>query len=207
MSARASFRVDLTYGLFHPGGGRAPGEQKKTWFFEIPVEAPSALPPIAYWTELLHRIFYDANVAMRRREPNDVNWLGLVQFWVSPVLGESLLAWDGRSADLLPWVAAERAVVWESGACYFVANDGRYDTFGYIEYTELIMNRLLDAGRIDAVAFQHFMRLFFPNNAATAHEAFADRAQRVRNIEAIREGIGFRRQPGSQPMCSGPPQL
>lgn len=49
------------------------------------------------------------------------------------------------------------------------------------------------------------MVLFFPGSAETAKEAFDERVQRLRNIEAIRVSVGFRRTPGSQPISSGPP--
>ena len=196
MLARAPYRVDLRYGLFHPVNGQAPGTQSKTWFFDAPQGALTA--------ELLHRIFYDANVRMRRREPNDHAYLGLVDFEVRLVEVGALLAWDGKSGEPFPWFASQRAIVWEPGACFIVADDGRYDNFDQHDFTELLMNRLLDAGVVDPARFVAFFDRYFPNAAGSGQSTFEQRAERTANLVAIR-AQGFRKPPGAAPFASGPP--
>jgi hypothetical protein len=62
------YRVDLEYRLAGPFG-RTPDTHRKSWYFDVAV---------AYWDELLNRLFYDANVGMRRREPDDDSWLATI---------------------------------------------------------------------------------------------------------------------------------
>lgn len=204
MSNRGFFCVDVSCGLFHPERGQAPGEKTKTWFFEVPT-AQQAPPSDAYWEELLHRIFFDANTRLRQREPTDLAWLQMLRFSVKAVDPKSILAWDGKGAQLFPWVAAQRAVVWEPGAMYFVDDAGQYDVLDYVAYTELMMNRMLDAQQIDEATFRKFMGLFFPGNAATAAEAFTDRMNRMKNITLIRPTPGAsRKTPNALPVTSRP---
>jgi hypothetical protein len=68
------FRVDLTYRLAGPNG-RTPDTHRKAWYFDLPT---------VDWDELLHRVFYDANVGMRRREPRDDSWLALDDYGRPP---------------------------------------------------------------------------------------------------------------------------
>lgn len=197
---RRFVRVDLEYRLCRPGGWRTPGTQGKTWFFEVPAVrlADEA------WLELLNRIVYDSNVAMRRREPGDDAWLGLDAFRTSPVEAAEVLAWKGPSdAEGAPWVAAHRAMLWEPGPCYFVDDEGRYDVMGGNDFTELLLHRLLLAGRVDAAEFEAFFdRCFGSGKGKAIHE---DRARRFGNLVEVRAtGGGFRKAPGAEPWESGP---
>lgn len=199
---RRPFRLDMQYRLCRPGGWKTPTTQSKTWFFEI----PEARATPEAWTELLHRIIYDANVVMKRREPNDEAWLGFDSFVATPVEPRSILPWDGKSADLFPWMAAEQKRVWEPGACYIVDDVGRYDLLGAHDFTELLMLRLLNSGAVTPQAFvEFFNRYFLKGEPGAGKRMYDDREKRFANLTVIREVPGvFRRAPGSTPVVSGP---
>src|SRR5215813_14303313 len=92
-SPRVARRADVAYRLAHPAGAVSGTTQSKTWFFELPQERDDT----DGWTELLNRIFYDANTLMQRREPRDPNWLAVDSFTTAPVWAATMLAWDGEA--------------------------------------------------------------------------------------------------------------
>jgi len=190
------YRVDLTYRLAGPLG-RSAGTQSKTWHFDLAV---------VHWDELLHRVFYDANVGLRRREPRDENWLALDGYQVSPVLVDTMLAWDGeatldKAAAHLPWILGPGAVTWEYTSCYRVDQAGGYDGMTGYDFSELVLYRALAAGRTTEAQAQDFLNKLYPNNGASV---FADRQQRMANLVTVRPAGAFRRTPGSTPFVSGP---
>ncbi len=190
------YRVDLAYQLAGPNG-RTPDTHSKTWYFDL---------PIPNWDELLHRLFYDANVGLRRSEPRDESWLALDSYRVSPVLIDTMLAWDGEvTADKavahLPWILASAAVTWEYTSCYLVDGAGGYDGMTGNDFSELVLYRALATGRItDAQALEFLAKLYPAHGAAV----FADRQERMANLAAVRSTTAFRRSPGSTPFASGP---
>jgi hypothetical protein len=190
------YRIDLTYRLVGPLG-RSADTQRKAWYFDLPV---------VDWDELLHRVFYDANVGLRRREPRDENWLALDGYQVSPVLVDTMLAWDGeataeKAAAHLPWILASAAVSWEYTSCYRVDEAGAYDGMTGNDFSELVLYRALAAGRITDAQAQEFLTKLYPNNGASV---FADRRERMANLVTVRATPAFRRVPGSAPFVSGP---
>jgi len=190
------YRVDLAYRLAGPAG-LSPGTQSKTWFFDLPA---------ADWDELLHRLFYDANVGLRRREPNDENWLALDGYQVSPVLVDTMLAWDGeataaKAAAHLPWILASGAVTWEYTSCHLVDEAAGYDGMTGNGFSELILYRAMAAGRVSDARAREFMVKLYPS---TGDSYFADRRQRMANLVTVRPTTAFRRTPGSIPYLSGP---
>lgn len=189
-------RVDLTYRLAGPLG-RTPDTHSKTWYFDLPG---------VDWDELLHRVFYDANVGLRRREPRDENWLALDKYQVSPVLVDTMLAWDGeatadKAAVHLPWILAPGTVTWEYTSCYRVDEAGAYDGMTGYDFSELVLYRALDAGRATEAQALDFLDKLYPNSGASV---FDDRRQRMANLVAVRPTAAFRRAPGSTPHASGP---
>lgn len=197
---RRFFRVDLEYRLCFPTG-MTPDTKSKTWFFEVPAArcAPEA------WAELLHRIFYDANVCLGRSEPNDVNWLGLDRFTTKPVEPAPVLGWDGKTAEPFPWIAAERARVWEPGPCYFVDDAGRYDVMSAHDYTELLMQRQLRAGKIDPAGYVNFFERYFNKKPGSGRQMYDERDTRFANLAVVRAVPGpYRKPPGSGDCRSGP---
>lgn len=190
------YRVDLTYRLAGPFG-RTPDTHSKTWYFDLPV---------VDWDELLHRVFYDANVGLRRREPHDENWLALDRYQVSPVLVDTMLAWDGeatadKAAAHLPWILAPGAVTWEYTSCYLVDGTGGYDGMTGYDFSELVLYRALAAGRATEAQARGFLAKLYPDNGASV---FADRQERMANLVGLRPTAAFRRAPGSPPFTSGP---
>ena len=190
-------RIDLDYRLVRDGVP-TPNTQAKTWFFAI----PRARDNSDGWTELLHRIFYDANVLMQRREPGDLNWLTLDSYRASPLDPKHLLGWNGQTdeanaREYLPWFLSARAVVWEGSACWIVDESGRYDALSPYDYSELMLTRTPDAA--SAVSF---LDKLYPGKGKAIYD---DRAQRLANILVIRQSGAFRKAPGSEPVASGPP--
>jgi hypothetical protein len=191
------FRVDLTYRLAGPAGS-TPDTHAKAWYFDLPA---------AYWDELLPRVFYDANVGLRRREPYDESWLVLDGYEVSPVSLGTMLAWDGeataaKAAVHLPWMLASAAVTWEYSSCYLVDAAGGYDGMTGNDFSELVLYRALAEGRVNEAQAQEFLGKLYTSNGA---EVYTDRQQRMANLLAVRPSTAFRRPPGSPPFTSGPP--
>jgi len=190
------YRVDLAYRLAGPNG-RTPDTHSKAWYFDLPV---------ADWDELLHRLFYDANVGMRRREPYDETWLALDSYQVSPVLVDTMLAWDGeatadKAAVHLPWILASAAVTWEYTSCHLVDAAGGYDGMTGNDFSELVLYRALAGGRITDAQALEFLAKLYPGSGPAV---FADREARLANLAAVRATTAFRRPPGSTPYTSGP---
>ncbi len=190
------YRVDLAYRLAGPVG-RSADTHHKTWYFDV---------SMLDWDELLHRVCYDANVDLRRREPRDESWLALDSYQVSPVLVDTMLAWDGgttadKAATHLPWILASAAVTWEYTSCYFVDGTGGYDGMSGNDFSELVLYRALAAGRATAGQALEFLAKLYPDNGASV---FADRKQRMANLVTVRASAAFRRAPGDTPFASGP---
>jgi hypothetical protein len=194
--------VELEHTLFMPHG-RAPTTRPRQWSFDVPAERDST----AQWEELLHRIFFDANVRLRQREPGDVNWLGLVSFRVSAVDEAAMFAWDGTATAEaarrhLPWILAAQAVTWEDAANFFVDATGRYDGMSGNDFSELIAWRALKEGRVTEAAARDFAKKLYPRGDPEA--VFADRVARLANIEQVRATHHFRKPPSTRPFVSGP---
>ena len=190
-------RVDLEYRLVQHGIP-TPTTQAKTWFFAVPRTRDND----AAWRELLHRLFYDANVAMQRREPGDLNWLALDSYRVTPVDPARPLGWNGQTdqataREYLPWFLSASAVVWEGSACWIVDESGRYDALSPYDYSELMLSRAPDAA--GAVSF---LDKLYPGKGQAIYD---NRAQRLANILVILESGAFRKAPGAEPVASGPP--
>ena len=103
-------RVDLKFTLVHADGKSEPKPMDKVWYFEVPAKRADDKS----MNELLHRIFWDQNVAMRQREPGDHAYLSMVSFKTSKVDLGAVKATKGTAADSFGWIAAQRDVVWES---------------------------------------------------------------------------------------------
>lgn len=180
--------------------------QDKRWYFEL----PAARDDTTHWTELLHRLFYDANVGLRRREPGDLNWLALDHFELAAIDADLMLDWPGI-ADLahaerhMPWQLS--ATIWEFASCLYVDDEGRYDGMTGNDFCELIALRMLDAGRADAARVLAFLSRLYPQ---AGQRVFDKRATRLANLACVRPpdqfGGAFRKAPGEPPLASGPPR-
>jgi hypothetical protein len=201
MSPRIAYRADVQYRLAQIYGASA-GTRAKTWFFEI----PQSRDTLDGWTELLNRIFYDANMLMRSREPNDTSWLAVDTFTTAPVSTATMLAWSGvatpdQAAVHLPWMLSAGAVSWEFSACYFVDDAGAYDGMTGYDFSELILYRALEAAQTSSEQALVFLDHLYPGRGA---DVFAERSERYANLLGVRPSDAFRRQPASQPWISGP---
>jgi hypothetical protein len=201
MGERIQCRVDFDFRLFREDTGPT-GTLPKTWYFDLPVERDRP----ADWTELLSRLFYDANVRLSRQEPQESGYFEFTRYAVSPVDLGLLLAWDGdRSsaavAGHMPWLLAAHKVVWEFTACHFVDDFGAYDGMEFEDFTELVLYRAMDSGVIRLDVARAFLDRFYPGRASLV---LADRDRRYANLVGIRPAQGFRRRPGEQPWRCGP---
>lgn len=200
-SRRVACRADVRYRLAQNFGASA-DTHIKSWFFEIPQSRDTN----DGWTELLNRIFYDANMVMRSREPNDTSWLAVDTFATAPVSIATMLAWSGiatqeQAAAHLPWILAAGAVSWEFSACYFVDDVGAYDGMTGYDFSELILYRALEAGQTSPEQAVAFLDRLYPGTGANV---FAEQSARYANLIGVRPSDVYRRPPGSQPWISRP---
>jgi len=202
---RAFVRADINYSLCGPSGFRTPDTHSRCWFFDV----PQARNTDEGWTELLNRLFYDNNLRMRRREPGDENWLNVETFTRSPVDVAAMLASDGKSWNAFPWMEADRSKVWEVSPIYFVDDGGRYDVLAGTDYTELIMLRLLQAGKVDQATYvKLFDRIYPPKDKPSPGQImYDDRVNRMNNLVSVRQAPYYQKPPGQKPWVSGPVDL
>lgn len=199
-------RVDLTFTLVQANGKGVGKTNDKVWYFEVPARRADDKS----MKELLHRIFWDQNVAMRAREPNDHAYLSLVSFKTAKVDLAAVKATPGSAADTFGWIAAQRDVVWEPSAEFIVDDAGRYDNIGGNDYTELLFLRMLEQKAIDEAVFVAFFDVHYKGKS-TGRKVFDDREKRLKNLTEIRgtttnaPGSGmYRKAVGAKPIASGP---
>ncbi len=203
MSARVFREAALEYRLATPQGV-TPTTQSKRWFFELPQERDTP----DHWEELLQRLFYDANVKMRRRQPDDHAYLKLDRYEIRPIDPMKTLAWPGQTSREqaeahMPWQLSQ--VVWEWSSCLLVDDEGRYDGVAANDFCELIAFRMHAAGAIDDAQCIAFLQKVYPGQPNGGQLCFANREQRLANIVVIRSLPGhFRKAPGQEPLVSGP---
>lgn len=188
--------VKVEYLLTGPSGPVAKTPQTATWFFEV----PPARANDAAMRELLHRIFFDSNTAMKAREPGDPNWLAMTSFKSSTFEPKKMLGI--AKADDFPWHKAWAEVVWEPSCCYLVDDKGAYDTLKAGELTELLGYRLVDGKQLDEAGFVAFFDQRFPGNKGK--KFWDDRANRFKSLTAIRDDPS-KRKPGTKPEASWVP--
>ncbi len=184
--------------------GSSPDRMSKSFYFELPADRDTE----AGWFELLHRIFYDASVESRRKEPSDTNWLALESFEVIPIDLQLMFAWSGsRDRDSIerhmPWWTARDGIVAHTYACWWVDDSGRYDGMAVDEFTELLSYRAVELGVIEATQVLALMTRIYQDPSVAAR-MFEDRQQRLANLTCVRPTTAFRKQPDSRPCLSGP---
>jgi hypothetical protein len=202
MPERTQRRIDLQFRLAS-SEGQTPTTKERAWFFDVPSQRDNE----DGWCELLNRIFYDANVALRRREPNDLKWLALDSWSVSPVNVETMLAWDGEATTEkakvhLPWILSHFGIVWEFSACYFVDDAGAYDGMTGYDFSELVLYRAMAEGLVNEAAARAFFGKLYPKGDSAGY--FNDRETRLKNIATVRPPTAFRKPAGEKPWVSGP---
>jgi hypothetical protein len=200
---RALRRIDLAYRLISTSGAASAQTLPKTWFFDVPVERDHR----NWWGELLHRIFFDANVKLRERDPDDSSWLAMDSFEILPVSVAELFTWTGARdldsvAGTVPMLVAAGNVDWEWSGNYFVDDTGMYDGMAGEDFAELVAYRALMDGNATEARVLDFLERLYPGRGA---EVFADRDARYANLTLIRPTDHFRKLPGAEPWASGPP--
>lgn len=184
--------------------GRTPTTQQKRWFFEVPSHhvGPKS------WLELVQRIFYDANVALRRREPSDYAWFYVDQVRVREVDPKAMLAWDGATSlesglTHMPWMVSEARIVWEPSACFVVDDDGRYGVLRAQSFTQLVACREHKLHGVDIAGLAAFLQKAFPGEGDDMATGWKERLEALR-VPAPAPAGAFRQVPGAGSK-SGPP--
>ena len=195
-------QATLQCNLHTASGELSPDTHPRKWFFELPAHCHDA----AHWQELMPRIFYDLNVTLRRREPNDHAYIAVGDFNIHLFKPNEILAWDGVSPTGLPWVTPDRQRVWEPAVCYFVDEFGRYDVMTAHDFTELLLYRMLEDNTIDAARFIDFLNKYYKEKEpAGGQRIYDDRETRKANLVVVRDNPHqFRKKPGQQPFTCGP---
>ena len=195
-------RAELKCYLQLPGGGISPDTSPRCWYFELPHTRDTP----AHWQELVARIMFDTNTALRRRQPDDLAWIGVESVRVYPVQPRQALAAPETDPRSLPWVNFDKARVWEQAVCYYVDDAGRYDVMSGHDFTELLLHRLLGRGEMTAEQFRDFLDRYYAGSGdAAGPRIYADRDARLKNLTTVREEPGVpRKSPHEQPFSCCP---
>jgi large subunit ribosomal protein L7/L12 len=199
---RSWARAELTCCLRLASGGRSPDTSPRCWYFEI----PRAHDTSEHWEELVPRITFDLNTALRRRQPDDMAWIEVESIRVAPLHPRQVLTAPETAPRSLAWVNFDKGRVWEPAVCYYVDDAGRYDVMSAHDFTELLLYRLLDRGEITPEQFRSFLDRYYAEGGPSAGlRIYADRWARLKNLTTVREGAGlFRKTPYEQPFSCCP---
>jgi len=194
--------VQLTCHLRLPNGGISPDTRQRCWYFEM----PSAANSLAHWQELVPRILFDTNTALRRREPNDAAWINVESFMVYPLLPRIVLVMKDTDPGTLPWVNYDKQRVWEPAVCFYVDETGNYDVMSGHDFSELLLYRLLGRGEISVDEFKAFVERYFAQAETGAGERiYSNAEQRFANLVAVRpDPTGYKKTPGTPPFSCWP---
>jgi large subunit ribosomal protein L7/L12 len=195
-------RTELECCLRLANGGRSPDTAPRCWYFEI----PRAHHTLGRWKELVPRIVFDINTALRRREPSDTAWIEVESFTVRPLQPRQVLTMHESNPRTLGWVNYDRARVWEPAVCYFVDDSGRYDVMSAHDFSELLLYRLLGRGEITPDQFKSFLDRYYAESEPSAGQRiYADGEERLKNLTTIRAGIAVpRKTPNELPFTCCP---
>lgn len=177
---------------------RNPTPMTQTWFFVVPANKADK----ASMDEVLHRIFFDSNAAMRAAEPGDTGYMKLLDVKVEKFDEKSMLS--AKSTNDLPWKKAAESVVWEPSCCYLVDDKGNWDTLKWSELTQLFAFRLMDKKALDEKGFVAFWRVL--SNDDSGEKVVKEKESRMKALTAVRENPS-RRKPGSKPVVSSSDEL
>lgn len=195
-------RADLKCYLQLPSGGISPDTTPRCWYFEIPLAHDSP----AHWQELVARIMFDTNTALRRRQPDDLAWIGVESIKVNPLQPRQVLTAPETDPRSLPWVNFDKARVWEPAVCFYVDDAGRYDVMSAHDFSELLLYRLLGRGEITPEQFRDFLdRYYAESGTAAGLRIYAERWARLKNLTTIREDARLpRKSPNEHPFSCCP---
>ena len=195
-------RAELKCFLRLPSGAVSPDTSPRCWYFEI----PRAHDTPERWKELVPRIMFDINTALRRRQPDDLAWIDVESIKVYPVQPRQVLTAPESAPRSLAWVNVDKQRVWEPAVCYYVDDAGRYDVMSGHDFTELLLHRLLDQGQITPEQFRSFLdRYYGESDASAGPRIYADREARLKNLTTIRDdAVASRKTPNEQPFSCCP---
>jgi large subunit ribosomal protein L7/L12 len=180
----------------------SPDTAPRCWYFEI----PSAHDTPGHWQELVARITFDINTALRRRQPDDLAWIDVESIRAAPVQPRQVLTAPESDPRSLAWVNIDRQKVWEPAVCYYVDEAGRYDVMSGHDFSELLIYRLLGLGAITPEQCRSFLDRYYAEAGPSAGQRFYDdREARLNNLTVIRENPGApRKRPYAQPYSCCP---
>src|ERR1044071_318379 len=171
-SERYWARAELKCFLQLASGGRSADSAPRCWYFEL----PRAHDTPGHWQELVARIMFDINTALRRRQPDDLAWIDAESIRVAPVLPRQVLTAPESDPRSLAWVNIDRQKVWEPAVCYYVDDAGRYDVMSGHDFSELLIYRLLALGEITPEQCQGFLeRYYVEAGPSGGRRGFCDR--------------------------------
>ncbi len=195
-------RAEIKCCLRLPSGGVSPDNTPRCWYFEIPRghDAPER------WQELVPRIMFDINTALRLREPSDLAWIDIESVKVYPLQPRQVLTAPETDPRSLAWVNFDKARVWEPAVCYYVDDAGRYDVMSAHDFSELLLYRLLGRGEITPEQFRSFLDRYYGESGTSAGlRIYGDREARLKNLTTIRENTGApRKRPDERPFSCCP---
>lgn len=195
---RAWARAELRCCLRLPNGLASPDTTPRCWYFEI----PNTHDTPEHWRELVARIVFDTNTALRRREPSDLAWIAVESIKVSPVRPRQVLTAPEAHPHALPWVNIDRQRVWEPAVCFYVDDAGRYDVMSGHDFSELLLYRLLGRGEITPEQCRGFLERYY---GEAGRGFYDDREARLNNLTTVREGAGApQKKPYEQPYTCCP---
>jgi large subunit ribosomal protein L7/L12 len=199
---RSWARADLKCFLQLPNGGRSPDASPRCWYFEL----PRAHDTPAHWQELVARIMFDINTGLRRRQPDDLAWIGVEAVNVSPLQLRQVLTAPESDPRSLAWVNFDKARVWEPAVCYYVDDAGRYDVMSAHDFSELLVHRLLERGEISPEQFRGFFdRYYGEADTSAGLRIYDDRRARLQNLTTVRaDAVLPRKRPYEQPFSCCP---
>ena len=201
-TGRTWARAELKCCLRLPSGAVSPDTTPRCWYFEVPVTQDTP----GHWQELVARIMFDINTALRRRQPDDLAWIDVESIRVAPVQPSQVLTAPESDPRSLAWVNIDRQRVWEPAVCYYVDDAGRYDVMSGHDFSELLIYRLLGLGEITAEQCQSFLERYYAEAGPSAGQRFfADREARLKNLTTIREdSYAPRKKPYERPYSCCP---
>lgn len=201
-SERFWARAELKCCLRLASGGTSPDTSPRCWYFEI----PRAQDTPEHWQELIARIMFDLNTALRRRQPDDMAWIDVESIRAAPLPPRLVLTAPETDPRSLAWVNFDKQRVWEPAVCYYVDDAGRYDVMSAHDFSELLLHRLLERGAITPEQFRSFLdRYYGEADAAAGLRIYADRSARLKNLTTVRESAGLpRKTPHERPFSCCP---
>lgn len=201
---RSWARAELKCGLRLPSGATSPDTSPRCWFFELPRNHDTP----ERWRELVARIMFDLNTALRRREPGDLAWIDVESIRVYPVRPRQVLTAPETDPRSLPWVNFDKQKVWEPAVCYYVDDAGRYDVMSAHDFSELLLHRLLGRGEITPEQFRGFLdRYYGESDSSAGPRIYADRRARLENLTTVRDDPRLSRKTPYEPPFSCCPDV